>query len=1264
MSIYSPQTLNDVRRSLEARRVLDLIDYRTDTIQEVDGNIRCFCPIHQEGVFRTLTVEPDTGVYRCSYSLCSGSEGGDLIDLYARYAQMEYDEAVLALVEKLDIDVELPPTAVFLDKSLERAAAFLKAGDIEDARRGFEKIISIQPERLEAWQGSLAVAEKLDDADLALQARREIARLLEKADRYDEALTCCVDILEQRPDDEEAMRASARCHLGLGDQNEALSVYMRLCDAFESQGQFDRAIGVYHEIERLDLDIIDIFPHIISAMVASDRTEDAVDETLGKARSLIEAEDWDKALECLRYVFETDPLRDDVRRLFIETAASAGLNDARLDAATDVLEQLTERHSLNDAFEMMQLLKASAPRDPRVMALAADILNARGDDDAAMQARLQVIDHLTERGAELQAREELEVLRKEQPDFIPVLTRLGRVYRLSGDVDHAVETFERVATLMERSGAAEDALPVLQSIAELAPDDTDLRLRMIRLALMANETARAADMIWELLDAFAEGREFEQALNLIEQYGLLLPEQGRLLRLKSNCFLELDRRGESQQAMVEACKAFSHEDRPEEGYQLVREYLNRHPHDTSMLDMMADLGDRARTSPGRGSTVRETLIQNVEAGNTSGALEALRHLIESAPNDVETLEKLLPRVIERGMSPLVAKFYRRLVEVHSQRGASAKAVECAAQWLSHSPDETTLSEALDIARQSNRVGPMAAALLDWGRARAVAGELNAAIDAFESLTRELPNDGNLREHFLLLLGENSDQEGVAERAEDAVRQWAQSDSSLRAEDFCREREREEPDSLYWSRLLLVALREMNQTEAALAQCVNVYERQGDNVNWSDVVGELSDLLDDHPADPGLLRLLARGCHELGHLTASTSYLLRLASVLKENGDPQESEKVLREAVERAPDNPAAHAALISFLADVGREGETIEARLTLARLLEQHGAREHALTELRWITAQQPDHVEAKGLLKEMEEKSRSVVEAMKEFETLASGATPRVVSLTPEPETTAPEPVSGASRSVVDNDSVAEHRLEVVEEYSFDHFVVGKPNNFAHATAMAVARAPADQYNPLFLYSDVGMGKTHLINAIANYLRQEQPDMDIVYVSADDFASSLVEAIAGNRARQFCDTYKRAGVLLMDDIQFLVGKEQAQEEFFNIFNSLYQAKRQIVISSDRPPKELDLLHKRLRSRFMAGVVVDIQPIDLETRAAILTHERETMGLTETFPVAIIQLIAERVDTNVRELKGAFKQFIAYASAYGQDPTAKMAKETLERMGY
>ena len=291
------------------------------------------------------------------------------------------------------------------------------------------------------------------------------------------------------------------------------------------------------------------------------------------------------------------------------------------------------------------------------------------------------------------------------------------------------------------------------------------------------------------------------------------------------------------------------------------------------------------------------------------------------------------------------------------------------------------------------------------------------------------------------------------------------------------------------------------------------------------------------------------------------------------------------------------------------------------------------------------------------------------EFETPAQDPAAQRVredgGFAPQPSHSANAPRGTSNRPTPSAPSIEQARFDwntasqLNPRYQFDGFVAGPGNQFALAAAVAVAERPSKAYNPLFLYGGVGMGKTHLMHAIGHEVKRRQPHAAISYVSGEKFVNELIDSLRYNKMTSFRDKFRSVDVLLVDDVQFLAGKERMQEEFFHTFNALHEEAKQIVLASDRPPKELGDIEDRLRSRFEWGLIADIQPPDLETKVAILQRKAEAEH--QTLPTDVALFIATNVRTNVRELEGALIRVIAWCSHHGVECSLAVAQQCLKQ---
>ena len=254
----------------------------------------------------------------------------------------------------------------------------------------------------------------------------------------------------------------------------------------------------------------------------------------------------------------------------------------------------------------------------------------------------------------------------------------------------------------------------------------------------------------------------------------------------------------------------------------------------------------------------------------------------------------------------------------------------------------------------------------------------------------------------------------------------------------------------------------------------------------------------------------------------------------------------------------------------------------------------------------------------------------------------------------------SAVQRIITDPEPVDENDPHLNPKYTFENFVVGSGNRFAHAAALAVAESPAEAYNPLFIYGGVGLGKTHLMQAIGHFIHQENPGKKILYMTSESFTNELISAIQQKKTFELREKIRKVDVLMVDDIQFIAGRESTQQEFFNTFNELHNENKQIILTSDKPPKDIQRLEERLCSRFEWGLVADIQRPDIDTRVAILREKTMQEGIS--VPDDVMQLIAGKIDSNIRELEGCLTRLVAFSNLVKQPITTELCEQALKEI--
>jgi chromosomal replication initiator protein DnaA len=627
-------------------------------------------------------------------------------------------------------------------------------------------------------------------------------------------------------------------------------------------------------------------------------------------------------------------------------------------------------------------------------------------------------------------------------------------------------------------------------------------------------------------------------------------------------------------------------------------------------------------------------------------VRSLRDILARTPEDLQVLGLLEACEFARDDKAAGAAVARRLAGLQiavGKRDAGRKTLLNAAE---RAPGSIELIQALfDLHRELSQPNQA----ISWGKKLinldTDAGKLAEASDVYDQLVEIDPENIDLKLDQIRFLENSGRTADLTEKRLALANQYQKFEKLDRAEALLQDAVAADPRSVPARERLAALYYHIGANEKAENQFITLAGHFHMEGNTDQALSILHNVKASNPVNTEAIRQIVQVHKTAGNTAEAVKELHGLADLLQKQGLESESLEVEREAIELAPRDISSRHRHVNSLVRVNKAGQAAEELEKIARMQIERQQPDQAMVTLNEALDQDANRLSVRKVRAELLMQMGKTDDAMEELKTIAEIATSHAQGQSPESASQIGEGLC---------------TLELVKEYDFENFVVGASNDFACATALAIARSPARAYNPLFLYADVGLGKTHLCNAIANYLLERNPRTRIIYTNSEDFTGELIHAIQNNEVQQFRSRYRNLDLLIVDDVQFLAGKERTQEEFFHIFNSLFQAKRQIVITSDRPPSEIAHLESRLRSRFGAGVIVDIASPDFETRLAIL--QREIAQSEITIAPSIAAMIAEHIDTNVRDLKGALNQITAMRNLRNQKVTEESVSQMLNTL--
>lgn len=962
-----------------------------------------------------------------------------------------------------------------------------------------------------------------------------------------------------------------------------------------------------------------------------------------------EAGDTARARAVLDGVLRTFPRDRTALRHYAEIARAEGDAAAALNHYR-TLAQVLEVEEPDAAAEVYHEMMAVDAEDTTAAAGLAGIATRLEDPARVLGWFEEAIARSMAEGrlehASVLARYGLEV----EPAFPPFLLVQADVYDSQGDTQRATAERLQACRLMVKRGQHNAALPQLRGLAAADPENPEVNELLGDVLFGIGQREEAETSMLEAARVYRAREAFDycrvvlgkllaanpQSLPALEQstdIGVALGDEEAVVSAHEMCLGLYQQRRLYDDALRHA--------------EAILSYRPEHPlAHAERLALYRLTGDLARWA----TAALEMARLHEANGDVDAERDLLREVVQRQPGNTDARRRLVEVLFVHGPESDLLAAIDEFREACERQGRTDDVVSLLRTLVERAPDRAALQRKLvDILSATRRTEEQ---VVELQRLYAL-HEKRAEFDAMVALNRQLigvtPDDAMLRLRHAALLVELERRteavEGLMEwagRAE-ALGDKAQADRALRE---VLDLDGESIAALV-GRSRLAADTNPPEAQRLLAEASRLEAERG---NFDDALELIDKAYGLDPSNTELRREAVRLCLMPGfeRRDLARQQLDRLATELDVHGDIEGAILARREAIDMTPADESARRALVDLLKTRQRPREAMDELVALASLHRGAGRHAEALAVLDEALAAEGDHLAARSMRAQVLEESGDAKAALAEWRALA----PLLARAEANRPAAAPEPAPSPRAPYVAS-------LAILPEYDFESFIVGDRNRFAWASAMAVAKAPGQTaHNPLFLHSDVGLGKTHILHAVANHIRRQATSVAIVYTSGEDFTSELIDAIESNNVAAFRQRYRSADLLLIDDIQFLAGKERAQDEFFHIFNSLYQARKQILITSDRPPRDLAHLERRLVSRFGSGVIIDIQPPDFETRLAIL--RRESRSHPElAVPEEALRLLAGGINSNIRDLKGAWNQFLMLHGAGDQKLDAATARQVI-----
>lgn len=952
----------------------------------------------------------------------------------------------------------------------------------------------------------------------------------------------------------------------------------------------------------------------------------AIDVELARRR--YDAGEVHEALDDLEAILDGNPGDLTALQALAELESAEGYDFAARETKLRLADALTEANNFEEADRILKELVQSQAEDLGARQRRANVLekwSLAGNHAAAEEAALELEIVGDSFASATRGRRAMDFYTRAAQLGRPsgeLLTKLASAAYRAQDVATVTDAVLRAMTEYQSAGQMDEAVRQGVHFADLVPDSTTLVYQVADMLAASGDVDGALLKLRKLADTHAAAGRREESIGAMEKALGMAAEDPGLLDHLARLYRRFGDDVAAAGILSRAAKVHEDAGRFDAAAKSLQELLAMRSGDVTILERIAEAYEKA-AQPEEGLRWQRRLAAAfATAGDRVRESAALERILTAKPEDEEVLKQAAACAAARADRISAATYATRAARLQMAADKPDKAIETIRSAVG---DAVPSGETAELLSQANTACNLAKPAAEWARRAAELysqeGRDADALRVGGLLVRMTPEDTEALEKQLTRLR-------AAGQADDAVSLLVESAGLVRQGGNAEEAERRlrqavetDPSSVDAYEKLADLLASRGEAEAAADSLIRAAEEYDIRGDTDEALGAARKALKLHPAAPTARRLMTRVLSEQERTDEAIGELKEIAALLHSQGTHEVAAQTLMDAVELAPADRALRGLLVEYCEAAGDFGTVADQRAYLAEQAEALGELDEAAENLKSALHHAPDRAELRVKRANLLATLGRSEEALQEFQSLGARLA--------EQRTAAPV--------------LTPTYLPVVKDYDFGSFVVGSTNSFAHATALAVGKAPGKAYNPLFLYSDVGLGKTHLVNAIANHMLASKPDAKILYTGCEDFVAEIIQAIQDNSIAALRQRHKAADMFIVDDVQFLAGKERAQEEFFHLFNALFQAGRQIVVTSDRPPREIARLEKRLLSRFGAGVIVDIGAPDVETRTAILKRENEAAGAD--ISDAVLHYLAENSGSNIRDLKGAFNRVRALRAA-------------------